>query len=200
MKKILKTYYIVFFIVFVASTVLSGSTKGADPMDHALSESSVHNSSIRVKRKTPSSGEFLQLGQQKRTRTNLRLLTPTSHCTIHDIVLKKGKGSKKTGGAPGGQFWHVFAKGVKAGKVFINCTNHGSSEERASLQIFLNQKSQGKHIGRYAYQKACELSPYNTIYAYMRKSNIASKKAAIAAGFSSVDTASSKQLVMQWTR
>ena len=61
------------------------------------------------------------------------------------------------------------------------------------MQIFLNQKSQGKEgIGRIASKKACEESEYPEIYAAMRKNNIASIKAAIVADFKEIPSESNE--------
>ena len=116
-----------------------------------------------------------------------------------DVSLKEGKGTKQSGGGKGGHYWHIFAGEQKAGKVFINLTGSESTSPQASLQIFLSKAFQGKHIGRYAYQIACETSAYDTIYAHIRKGNAASIKAAAAAGFQEVKDAS-KQMLMRWVR
>ena len=68
-----------------------------------------------------------------------------------------------------------------------------------SAPFFINQKSQGQGIGRIAYQKACKESKYLEIYASMKKSNIASIRAAFAAGFKIVPSASN-QVVMLWPK
>jgi len=113
-----------------------------------------------------------------------------------DIVLKIGTGSLKSGGMPGGFFWHIYYKDEKAGKIYIN---YDISSNRAEIQIFINQKSQGKGIGRVAYKRACELSQYSEIYATMRKSNTASLKAAFAAGFRAIPS-DSNQVQMLWSK
>lgn len=51
-----------------------------------------------------------------------------------------------------------------------------------------------------AYQAACLASQYDEIYAHMRKSNTASKKAALYAGFEDATTSEDSQLVMRWSR
>lgn len=111
-----------------------------------------------------------------------------------EIILQKGKGTKKSGGSEGGHYWNIFWKEKRAGKIYINL----SSEGIPLIQIFLNKKSQGKGIGRIAYRLACEESSYDTIYAHMRKNNIASRKAAQYAGFAPYDT--TPQMVMKWVR
>lgn len=85
-----------------------------------------------------------------------------------------------------------------AGKVFINYIEDEDIGNHASIQIFLNKASQGKHVGRHAYSMACELSQYDEVYAHMAKKNIASRKAAKAAGFEVYSDVG--QLIMKWTR
>jgi hypothetical protein len=113
-----------------------------------------------------------------------------------DVILKQGKGGRETGGMPGGFFWHIFHQSVRAGKVFIN---YDKDTDKADIQIFINRKSQGKGIGRIAYKKACEESKYSKIYASMRKDNIASIKAAVAAGFQEIPSTSG-QMAMLWQK
>lgn len=120
-----------------------------------------------------------------------------------DVEIKKGKGSAKTGGGKGGYFWWVYTTDAKAekkaGKVYINFINEDPVGEHASIQIFLNKASQGKHIGRWAYKKACEASSYDLVYAHIRKSNLASIRAAEAAGFVKCFPRA-PQLIMRWAR
>jgi hypothetical protein len=130
------------------------------------------------------------------SRTTPKRKQTTQKVNPDDVVLKQGKGGLKTGGMPGGKFWHIFHQGVRAGKVFINYDN---DTKKAEIQIFLNQKSQGKGIGRIAYRKACEDSKYQEIYALMRKSNIASIKAALAAGFKEIPS-KTNQTTMLWQK
>lgn len=117
-----------------------------------------------------------------------------------DVELVSGKGSKKSGGGPGGHYWNIFANGTRAGRVFINWINEEPLGEHASIQIYLNKASQGKHIGRYAYGMACEFSRYDTVYAYMSKKNMASFRSAKAAGFVQILAKATAQVIMQWTR
>ena len=113
-----------------------------------------------------------------------------------DVVLKIGKGSQESGGMQGGFFWQIYHKEERAGKVFIN---YDINRSQAEIQIFINQKSQGKGIGRVAYKKACDSSQYTEIYATMKKSNIASLKAAFAAGFRTIPS-ESNQVQMLWSK
>lgn len=97
-------------------------------------------------------------------------------------------------------YWRIRVAGKSAGKVFINEINEPPFGLHASIQIFLNKAHQGKGIGPIAYRRACELSSYDVIYAHMRKSNSASRKAALAAGFVEDVTPGQRQLTMRWNR
>jgi len=145
----------------------------------------------------------------KRKKTSLRkknkcryvALPPTKKRTGEkvnpkEIKLQQGKGSPKTGGMQGGFFWHIFHQDVRVGKVFIN---YNKDTQKADIQIFINQKSQGKGIGRVAYKIACEESKYPKIYASMRKDNIASIKSAVAAGFQEIPSTCG-QIAMLWQK
>jgi Acetyltransferase (GNAT) domain len=112
------------------------------------------------------------------------------------INFKQGKGTPNAGGMSGGYFWHIFHNDIRAGKIFIN---YDKETNKAEIQIFINRKSQGKGIGRIAYKNACEESKYNKIYATMRKDNIASIKAALAAGFKEIPS-SGGQMTMLWQK
>lgn len=114
--------------------------------------------------------------------------------TPNTIKLIRVKGTRERGGNKGGESWRIEANGERAGVVFINLINELPIGEHASIQIFLNKKSQGKQIGRIAYKLAAEASKYDIIYAHMRKSNIASQRAAEKAGFTKIIF--SPQLVM----
>ena len=69
-----------------------------------------------------------------------------------------------------------------------------------SLQIYLNKTHQGRGIGSVAYRLACEASGYQKIYAHMRKSNIASRRAAENAGFKIINHIEIRQLSLVWQR
>jgi hypothetical protein len=113
-----------------------------------------------------------------------------------DVSLKRGRGASNTGGMAGGYFWHIYYKAERAGKIYVN---YNKSTKQADIQIFINQKSQGQGIGRIAYRKACEESKYTEIYATMRKNNIASIRAASAAGFTMIPSAT-HQVAMLWSQ
>lgn len=115
------------------------------------------------------------------------------------IHLVNGKGSKTRGGGVGGRYWHVFAEGKRVGSVFINLLR-GPRGVRPSMQIFLAEKARGRGYGRAAYRMACEESGFPEIYIEMRKSNVASRRAATAAGFEVDPTVKGHQLAMVWRR
>lgn len=100
----------------------------------------------------------------------------------------------------GGAKWRIEVDGIQAGKVYINMIDEPPLGPHASLQIYLNIKSQGRGIGRVGYAKACQLSEHEIIYAHMRRSNMASRRSAEAAGFVDVTPAGFKQLILRWTR
>lgn len=116
------------------------------------------------------------------------------------ITLVRTAGTKTRGGGKGGEAWVIQVEDKRAGTVFINVIEDGQRGKHASVQIFLNRTNQGRQIGRVAYQAACLASQYDEIYAHMRKSNTASKKAALYAGFEDATTNGDSQLVMRWCR
>jgi hypothetical protein len=109
-------------------------------------------------------------------------------------------GTPGKGAGSGGEKWRIDYQGKRAGEVFINVIDDELLGTHASVQIFLNLKSQGLGIGRIGYKKACELSQHAVIYAHMRKSNLASRKAAEAAGFKDATPTGAVQLVLRWQR
>lgn len=113
-----------------------------------------------------------------------------------DVTLQKSISKEKSGV----EYWNIFANGKRAGKAFIEIVSDKTLGKCPMIQIFLNKQSQGKGIGSIAYKKACKLSQYKTIYAEMRKSNIASIKAAKHAGFVEKVIPGKKQVVMVWDR
>jgi hypothetical protein len=142
--------------------------------------------------------------KRKRVEENQEIidaqLIDNDYASPDRIALIRGKGSKKTGGGKGGFYWAINYDMKRVGKVFINLTDTSPLGAHSSIQIYLNKSSQGKHIGRHAYQKACMESSYDTIYAHISKKNKASCKAALAAGFTYVNIPQITQLLMKWER
>ncbi|MBX9576412.1 MAG: hypothetical protein K2X07_12325 [Caulobacteraceae bacterium] len=125
---------------------------------------------------------------------------PEERVSPSDVRLSRGKGGAETGGGPGGEAWSVFLKNSRAGRVYINWINEPPIGPHASIQIYLNRQSQGLGIGRIAYRLASEESQYDMIYAHMRKSNEASRRAAAAAGYEDVTPIDHSQCLMRWVR
>lgn len=117
-----------------------------------------------------------------------------------DVHLISVAGTPNKGKGPGGEKWRIEVEGTRAGEVYINVIDEPPLGCHASLQIYLNIKSQGRGIGRVGYAKACQLSAHETIYAHMRRSNIASRRAAEAAGFVDATPPGFTQLILRWTR
>ena len=126
-----------------------------------------------------------------------RDLPKVSH---EEVELFETKGTPGKGGGEGGHSWVIRAGGDRAGVIYINMIDEPPVGRHASIQIFLNQKSQGRGIGRVAYRKASEASRYDMIYAHMRKANIASRRAAEEAGYADVSPPGYVQLIMKWER
>jgi hypothetical protein len=117
-----------------------------------------------------------------------------------NVRLVQGKGSKGRGGSPGGSYWHIYVGEERAGYVFINVIDETPFGKHASIQISVNAKHRNRQIGRVAYRLACEQSEHDEVVAHMRKSNLASKRAAEEAGFKVIEDASIPQLALIWRR
>jgi hypothetical protein len=140
----------------------------------------------RPKRRVPSSG----VSRPRRRQPQV---------AVGQVRLVEGKGSAGHGAEQGGHYWHVYVGEKRAGNVLINMLEHDLLGLHPSVQMFLNQDQRGRGIGRVAYRLACELSGYESVFAHMRKSNTASRRAAEIAGFVVVD-GGSNQLSMIWRR
>lgn len=118
-----------------------------------------------------------------------------------DVELIEGKGSTaKTGGGPGGFFWHVKFRGEPAGRAYINYHESDSGKPRPSVTVMLNQRSRGRGIGTLAFRRAAELSPYAEVYATVAKKNTASRIALERAGFKPVQGYTGGELYLVWKR
>ncbi|MGA9582288.1 MAG: GNAT family protein [Allosphingosinicella sp.] len=127
-------------------------------------------------------------------KPNLEKVSPA------EVELVPTKGTPGKGGGPGGHSWVIMAGGERAGVIYINFIDEPPVGKHASIQIFLNQKSQGRGVGRVAYRLASEASQYDEVYAHMRKANVASRRAAEEAGFVDVSPPGFTQLIMKWER
>lgn len=114
------------------------------------------------------------------------------------VRLEPGRGTSAHGGGPGGSFWHVYQGPKRAGSVWINRIDDALVGEHYSLSIELNRASRGRGIGTEAYRLAAESSGHAEVWLHMRKSNVASRRAAEKAGFEVVDVPGERQLVMRW--
>ena len=117
-----------------------------------------------------------------------------------NVELISTTGTRDKGGGSGGEAWIVMVDGKRAGKAYINMLDDPIRGIHPSFHVFLNRPSQGRHIGRIVYKSCCNRSKYDVIYAHMRKSNIASRKAAEHAGFIDVTSKEDMQLVMVWRK
>lgn len=117
-----------------------------------------------------------------------------------DVEIVATKGTPGKGGGPGGHSWVIMAGGERAGVIYINLIEEPPVGKHASIQIFLNQKSQGRGVGRVAYRLASEAGQYDEVYAHMRKANVASRRAAEEAGYVDVSPPGFTQLIMKWER
>jgi len=120
--------------------------------------------------------------------------------TADAIELVSTLGSRERGGGPGGEAWIILANGKRAGTAYINMVNDPIRGLHPSFHVFLNRPSQGRQIGRIAYQRCCMISKHDVVYAHMRKSNNASRKAAEHAGFVEATVLEDSQLVLVWRR
>lgn len=116
------------------------------------------------------------------------------------VRLVAGKGSYEQGGGPDGHYWHVYTGETRAGYVYINVIDEPPFGRHASIQIHVNQTLRGRGVGKVAYRLACEQSRHDVVIAHMRKNNVASQRAAAAAGFVVVNDPTITQLAMRWTR
>lgn len=126
--------------------------------------------------------------------------SPLGSVHPNSVALVRVPGTAKRGGGPGGEAWRIEVDGKRAGIVFINMVDGPPIGRHASIQIFLNRASQGRRIGRLGYLRACELSQHSEIFAHMRKSNVASRRAAEEAGFEDVTPPGENQLIYRRLR
>lgn len=113
------------------------------------------------------------------------------------VTLLPKTGRKGKGEGPGGEYWDVIVEGKRAGEVFVNVIDEAPLGRHASLQIFLNKDRQGEGVGRVAYRLAADASRHDPLYLHMRKSNLASRLAAEAAGFVDASPDGITQLILK---
>ena len=130
----------------------------------------------------------------------IKLNSVVSMTNDESVLLVRMRGTKGRGGDSGGEAWRIDVDGRRAGVVFVNLIDALYRGKHAAIHIFLNAFSRGKHVGRSAYRKACHASQHNEIFAYMRKSNVPSRRAAEAAGFVDATPPDQNQLILVWRR
>lgn len=113
--------------------------------------------------------------------------------TNPNVQLKQSTKAK-----PKEKYWHIYAGKMRVGHVAIKESQNEELGDHYSIDIHINQRHRGKGIGKAAYKQASVKSGYPAIYAHMRKSNVASQKAAEAAGYTIVPLESDRQLTMKW--
>lgn len=138
--------------------------------------------------------------RKKRRRPEAKPRATAPPVDPNTIRLVAGKGSPVRGGGPYGHYWHIYTGERRAGYVYINLIDEPPFGKHASIQIYINQALRGRGIGKVAYRLACEQSQHDVVIAHMRKNNIASQRAAAAAGFVVVNDPRLSQLAMRWTR
>lgn len=116
---------------------------------------------------------------------------------IPQVELRSGQAKTSEGVV---NYWHIYTDSERAGKVFIKLIDEAPFGKHHSIQIFINKANQGQGIGSIAYKMACEASDLVEIYAHMRKSNIASKRAAEKAGFRVINLPNIRQLSLVWRK
>ena len=150
----------------------------------------------RILRKKPSSES--QGKAKTRLPTSEGAIPQDTHLPV--VQLRVGRGSPGRGAGEGCHYWHILYGEMKVGNVFINRITEAPFGLHASIQIKINKSHQGRGIGKIAYKLACEASVHDMVIAHMRKSNIASRTAAKAAGFKAVEDKKIPQLSMKWER
>ena len=142
--------------------------------------------------KTP--GEKKYDAQSRRPATRHKKVDPAS------VRLEPGKGSAGRGSGQDAHYWHIHLDETRVGHIYINVLDEAPFGKHASIQIHINQTHRGRGIGSVAYRLACEQSGHDVVIATMRKSNLASQRAAAQAGFKVVEDMKIPQLAMRWTR
>lgn len=122
----------------------------------------------------------------------------SNKASVKEISLKEGASSLRRGSTT--HYWHIFYNEVRVGRVYINWRSKLKQVGAAFITVELNQGKRGKGIGTIVFAMASELSFYDTVYAEMRKGNIASKTAATKAGFLPDKDYTGAQMQLVWKR
>jgi len=177
----------------------------------ASSDEDQTSTPVNSKKKKPSAAKSSKVkdGKKKpKKRPARRYLPPNSRVPTkrreqvepNKVRLEAGKGSSGRGSGPGGHYWHIYLDDARVGYVYINALDEPPFGKHASIQIHINGTHRGRGIGRVAYNLACEQSGHDEVIATMRKSNLASQRAAAQAGFSVIEDVKFSQMAMRWTR
>ncbi len=137
--------------------------------------------------------------RRRKTRSIKRFVRSTEPRVLPEEVqfrpmrTGRARGMKRIG-------WHILHQGKQAGRVSIlYCEDYGQVA-KASIDVQLNRKSRGRGIGTVAFQRASELSGFPEIFASIAKGNIASRKAAMRAGFFSDPQDPTGEFNLIWRR
>jgi hypothetical protein len=136
----------------------------------------------------------------KRTTKKPFVSSLESRVREEDVQLIEGAGAHKTSGGAGDRYWHIRHLGDRAGRAYINYNETEAGASRPSITVELNERSRNRGIGTIAFRRACELSQYNEVYASVRKSNAASRRALEKAGFKLVEGWTGTGLCLVWKR
>jgi len=191
---LLKSLSRLMFLGFIIASLLNCSVVAAEFEDDPDDKFSANKHVSKRLRKMPKDEGQDELKEPKIPEAQNR------YATEEDVELVRGKLSKSKKEPPDNYFWNIFFRKERAGRVWIDLMDFPPLGRQASIQIFLNKKAQGKHIGRIENERACRLSHYDVVYASMRKNNVASYRSAQAAGFREVKNRAFKQCVMKWSR
>jgi|SRR6185437_14293390 len=96
--------------------------------------------------------------------------------------------------------WRIKLEGTVCGHVKFIPRVDEIFKRHVTVDIQIPKPQQGRHIGRYALQKAVVASGCSLFVAHLRKSNIASKKVLLAAGFKEVVFPLGNQLCMSFKK
>jgi hypothetical protein len=92
--------------------------------------------------------------------------------------------------------WKIRLDGSPCGFVKFYPKVDKIFKKHVTVDFMIPKPKRGKHIGRFALNKAIDSSAYSLFVANLRKSNTASKKALTAVGFSEYKYPGNKQLCM----
>lgn len=93
------------------------------------------------------------------------------------------------------QYWHVYYAKARVGKIYTEKRKGG---EELWLNMFINERFQGKGIGSAALNQVCVRIGKQPLYAEIKKSNIASQRVFKKVGFKfAKETPSGQDILMR---